>query len=99
MHKERLRLLVKNVRPITRLEDVPAGIIAYDKNIKAYELVVGKGKIDEDDKKSDLLNSPPTGIREQLQWLLSLPERHGDFKNHLESRRAACCSIEASCPT
>jgi len=85
VNKERLRLLVKNVKPITRLEDVPAAIMAYDKNIKAYELVVGKGKIDEDDKKSDLLNSLPTDIREQLQWRLSLPEQYEDFKNHLES--------------
>ena len=39
--KGQLRLLVNNVRPITRLEDVPAVIMLYDKNIKAYELVVG----------------------------------------------------------
>ena len=37
--------------------------MAYDNRIKQYELVVGKGKLDEDDKKSDLLNSLPTDIR------------------------------------
>lgn len=64
VRKGQLRLLVKNVGPISRLEDVPAAIMACDKNIKAYELVVGTGKIDEDDNKSDLLNSLLTGSLE-----------------------------------
>ena len=59
--------------------------MAYDNRIKQYELVVGTGKLDDDDKKSDLLNSLPTDIREQLQWRLQLPEGYTEFKNHLEA--------------
>ena len=58
--------------------------MAHDKTIKAYELVAGKGNIDEDDEKGDLPNPLPTDIPGQLQWRLSLPEQYEEFKHHVE---------------
>ncbi len=82
---QQLRKLVRNVPPITKIEDVVSGIAAFDATIKDYKAA---GGIEPDDieKKADLLESLPQEIRENLHWRSSDPnESYTDFRNHIKS--------------
>ena len=81
--KETLRRACKFVPPIAKLEDIPAAIVQYDQRVKDYEAVTVKGKIDDDERKSDLLQALPEAIRESFQTRHAMPEPYRAFRDVL----------------
>ena len=81
--KEHLRRLTKDVPAIAKLEDVAQAVSLYDQNVRDYETVTHKGKIDDDQRKSDLLQALPELIREQFQMRQALPESYKAFRDVL----------------
>ncbi|MDP6215272.1 MAG: hypothetical protein QGI41_10080, partial [Acidimicrobiales bacterium] len=78
-----LRKLVKNPMAITKLEDVEAGIVTYDNNLRAYKACGGQMP-NETDLKGDLLDSLPLEIRENLLWRsVDGDESYEKFRNHV----------------
>ena len=71
--KEALRRACKFVPPISKLEDIPAAVAQYDQRVKDYEAVTVKGKIDDDERKADLLQALPEGFRESFQTRQAMP--------------------------
>ena len=70
---QQLRKLVRNPKPINKIEEVSAGITAFDRNIKEFEEMQNV-KMDDFEKKADLLESLPQVLRENLHWRsVSLP--------------------------
>ena len=81
--KEALRRACKSVPPISKLEDIPAAVAQYDQRVKDYEAVTFKGKIDDDERKADLLQALPETFRENLQSRQSMPEPYRAFRDVL----------------
>ena len=82
IRRERLRQLIKNMPPISKLEDVERCILTFDNHVKAYEDVSGE-KVNNRDKRSDLLNALPLEIREPLQWRLGVEETYEAFRDFI----------------
>ncbi len=78
-----LRTLIRNPQPITKLEDVERGITTFDNNLREYEECGGR-RPDDEDLKSDLLDSLPGEIRENLLWrTVKRDEPYEAFRNHV----------------
>ncbi len=80
-----LRKLIRNPQQIVKLEDVEQGITTFDNNLREYEACNGR-RPDDADLKTDLLESLPVEIRENLLWRSSdLPdESYEAFRNHVK---------------
>ena len=79
-----LRKLVRQPKPITKLEDVAAGITRYEKVLKDFEAAGGTPP-GEQEKKSDLTESLPSECREALEWRSTNTESYMSYRNHVKS--------------
>ena len=80
-----LRRAVRNPESIRKLEDVSNGITKFETTLNEYKLAGGSAPSD-DDLKSDLLDTLPQEIREQLLWHSTNPEISFDkFKSHIRN--------------
>ncbi len=67
VHKGQLRMLVKNPPLIKSLEEVPLGIVRFEKIMADYE-AAGGDLPGPREMKEDLLKTLPQNFREQLMW-------------------------------
>ena len=82
---QQLRKLVRHVQPIARLEDVAAGILTFDKNIKDF-VAAGGRRPDDADMIADLQEALPLEVREGLHWRSTgTSGSYEEFRNHLRS--------------
>ena len=80
-----LRRAVRNPESIRRLEDVSNGITKFETTLNEYKLAGGSTP-NNDDLKSDLLDTLPQEIREQLLWHSTNPEISFEkFKSHIRN--------------
>ncbi len=73
-----LRKMVRSLPAIHRLEDVDQGITSFDNTLRKYEACGGQRPGD-DDLKTDLLDSLPAEIRENLLWRTVKKEPYETF--------------------
>ena len=79
-----LRKLIRNPQQIVKIEDIERGITTFDNNLREYEECGGSRPTDED-LKSDLLDSLPGEIRENLLWrTVKRDEPYETFRNHVK---------------
>ena len=67
---------------LRRLEDVEQGIVNFDNTLREYVACGGTMPCDAD-LKTDLLDSLPTDIRENLLWRTVSGGPYEDFRNHV----------------
>ncbi len=67
VHKGQLRNLVKNPPSIRSLEEIPLGVIRFEKIMTDYK-AAGGDVPGTQEMKEDLLKTLPQGFREQLMW-------------------------------
>ncbi len=79
-----LRKLINNPPTIARVEDVAAGIVKYQNLIKEYKAVGGEPP-NEKEQKTDLLDSLPQELRDNLLWRSVNDEKFVDFQNHVKA--------------
>ena len=79
-----LRKLVKHPPHVTKLEDVASAMLKYQNVLKEYKAVDGILP-SEEEQKSDLLDTLPQELRENLMWRATNKpeERLSDFQNHI----------------
>ncbi len=85
IHLATARRLVKYTPPIGSLEEIPAAIKRFDAVHKDFKLSGGTPSSDSE-KKTDLLESLPKEIREQLQWRAATPESYDKFRDYLRGQ-------------
>ena len=79
---DQLRKIVRNPPHITKMEDVNNGILKFENSIREYIAVGGEPPNDRE-KKSDLLDTMPQEVRENLMWKLPDEEPFEKFRNHV----------------
>ena len=82
-----LRKIVRNPPSISKVEDVAGGILRFENAVKEYAAVGGDAPNDKE-LKSDLLDTLPQELRENLMWRQSgatSDESFTDFKNHVRT--------------
>jgi len=85
IHLATARRLFKYTPPIGSLEEIPAAIKRFDAVHKDFKLSGGTPSSDSE-KKTDLLESLPKEIREQLQWRAATPESYDKFRDYLRGQ-------------
>ena len=79
---DQLRKVVRNPVNIVKLEDVNNGILKFENNIREY-VAAGGERPNDREMKSDLLDTMPQEVRENLMWRLPEEEPFAKFKNHV----------------
>ena len=79
-----LRKIVRNPPGINKVDEVANGIMRFENNIRDY-VAAGGDQPNPKEMKSDLLDTLPQELRENLMWRLPEDEGFSAFKNHVRT--------------
>ena len=79
-----LRKVVRGQPKIAKTEDVASGILKFENNIRDY-VAAGGERPNDKELKSDLLDTLPQEIRENLVWRLPAQEPFSAFRDHVRT--------------